>query len=1098
LNFGGKGLVKGATAITALASALLVLSVAMKIMSTMSWNEIAVGIVGTVAGLGALVAAVNLLPEKNVTKSAKAIGKLATALVILAAGMKIMASMSWQEIGVAITGVVAGLGALVAAVNLLPKDAGLRTLGMIGLATAMVILGGALKIMSSMSWDEIGRGLTAFGGSLAAIAIAMNLMPKDMALRSLGMIGLAAAMVILGSALKSMGGMSWEEIGRGLTVMGGALIELAIALNLMNGAVAGAAALIIAAGALAILAPVMQSLGGMTWGEIVKSLVALAGAFVIIGVAGAVLTPLVPALLGLSAAMALFGVAAIGIGAGVAAIAWGFTALATAGAAGATAFVAALSVITVGLLGLIPDIARVIGEMVVALCDVIIAVAPKLAETILVVISEVLGMLATYTPQIVNSLMQLFIGIIDALAANMPQLISSAVNLIGAFFQGVVDALSGLDTSSLLKGIVGVGLLTAMAYALSGVLAILPGAMAGVIGMGVLIAELALVLAAVGLLAQIPGLSWLIGEGGALLQQIGTAIGQFVGGIVGGIAEGATSTLPQVATNISNFMTNLQPFIDGMSGVDSSILENTATLAKAILALTAADLISGIASFLTGGQSLGDFAKEIVPFGSAMKEYAAEVSGIDTAAISTSVTAAKDLVKMVGEIPSDGLFGTDGIDDFGRNIVTFGKKMKQYGEQVVGIDTGAITTSVSAAKGLMQVANQIPDDGTFGTDGIDDFGRNIVKFGKKMKEYADNVAGINSGAVNKSISTVRSLITIINSMAGLDTSGVGTFSSALKELSRANIQGVVQAFSASTAKLTSVGKNMFSSIIDGAESMKSRFTSTANSIVETVINAVNSKGGDFKTAGSKTIGKFLSGILSERPQAARSFTSILASAVNTIRGHYSSFHSAGAYLVTGFANGIKANRYQAAAQARAMAAAAVTAAKSELDEHSPSRVGYGIGDFFGIAFVNAIGDNVKKAYNMSANLANAAKTGLSGAFDKVTKIINGEIDVRPTITPVLDLTNVRTGANAINGMFGLSPSVGVLANVNAVSSMMNQRGQNGSANDIVSAIGRLEKILGNVGNTTNYFNGLEYNDADGSVNDALGVIVRAFLMGGRM
>ena len=52
--------------------------------------------------------------------------------------------------------------------------------------------------------------------------------------------------------------------------------------------------------------------------------------------------------------------------------------------------------------------------------------------------------------------------------------------------------------------------------------------------------QLALVLAAVGALAQIPGLNWLINEGGNLLQGIGTAIGKFVGGIVGGFMSGVS------------------------------------------------------------------------------------------------------------------------------------------------------------------------------------------------------------------------------------------------------------------------------------------------------------------------------------------------------------------------------------------------------------------------------------------------------------------------------------------------------------------------------------------------------------------------------
>lgn len=1098
INAGGKGLLKGTAAITGLATALLILSGAMKIMSTMSWNEIAVGITGTVVGLGALVGAVNLLPEKNVKKSAKAISKLATALVILAAGMKIMASMSWQEMAVAMAGVVGGLGALVAAVNLLPKDAAVRSLGMVGLATSMVILGGALKLMGTMSWAEIGRGLTAMAGSMAAIVIAMNLMPKDMALRSLGMVGLATAMVILGTALKSMGGMSWEEIGRGLAVMGGALAELAIALNLMNGTLAGSAALIIAAGALAIIAPVMKTLGGLSWESIGKGLVALAGAFAVIGIAGALLTPLVPTLLGLAGAMALFGVATLGVGIGIAALAAGFTALATAGTAGATALVAAVSAIVVGLVDLIPTIVSSLGDAIVALCDVLIEVAPKLADTLLIVVSEVLASLATYTPQIVDSLLQFLIGVLDALAANLPQLIASAMNVIGAFFQGIVDALSGLDTSSLLKGIAGVGLLTGLMFALSALTPMIPSAMAGVLGMGVLIAELALVLAAVGALAQIPGLSWLIGEGGDLLQQIGTAIGQFVGGIVGGIAEGATSTLPQVGQNLSDFMANLQPFITGMQGIDSTMLDNAKTLAGTILALTAADLLSGIASFFKGGTSLADFGTEIAAFGTAMKDYSAEVAGIDTDAISASVAAGSTLVKMAKDIPGDGLFGTDGIDDFGKNIVKFGECMKKYGAEVVDIDSAAITSSVSAAKGLVSVAKQIPDDGAFGTDGIDNFGKNIVSFAKSLKKYSDNIAEVSLSSISKSITAVRSLINAINSMVGMDSSGVEGFKKAVNDLAKVNFNGVVQAFNTSAAKLTNVGKDMFNSIILGIKSTKVEFANATKAIISASLTTIDGLSGKFEASGVKTIGKFLDGILTGRVKASQAFTTVLATALSTINTYRSSFYNAGAYLVVGFANGISANKYKAAAQAKAMAAAAARAARKELDEHSPSRVGYGIGDFFGIAFVNAIADNVKKAYNASANLANAAESGLKNALDKVGRIISGEVDVNPTIKPVLDLTNVRSGANAINGMLGLQPSVGVLAHVGAVSSMMSQHGQTASNDDVVYAINKLQKALANAGGVTNnYVNGVTYDDGS-NIAEAIKVLTRATIIEGRV
>ena len=73
--------------------------------------------------------------------------------------------------------------------------------------------------------------------------------------------------------------------------------------------------------------------------------------------------------------------------------------------------------------------------------------------------------------------------------------------------------------------------------------------------------------------------------------------------------------------------------------------------------------------------------------------------------------------------------------------------------------------------------------------------------------------------------------------------------------------------------------------------------------------------------------------------------------VTAIRDYHEQFKQAGAYLVDGFADGISENTYRAEAKARAMARAAAEAAEDELDEHSPSRVGYHIGDFLSLIHI---------------------------------------------------------------------------------------------------------------------------------------------------
>ena len=68
--------------------------------------------------------------------------------------------------------------------------------------------------MGSLSWGEIAKGLATLAGSLAAITLALNFMPKGMITKATGLIGVAAALTILVKPLREMSSMSWEEIGK--------------------------------------------------------------------------------------------------------------------------------------------------------------------------------------------------------------------------------------------------------------------------------------------------------------------------------------------------------------------------------------------------------------------------------------------------------------------------------------------------------------------------------------------------------------------------------------------------------------------------------------------------------------------------------------------------------------------------------------------------------------------------------------------------------------------------------------------------------------------------------------------------------------------
>jgi tape measure domain-containing protein len=1282
---GQKQVMKGATSLIIFGAAVKILASACKDLSKLQWDELGRGL----TGVGVLFAEIAVF-----LRVAKFNGKMistATGIVILAAAMKVLASackdfgrMEWSEIGKGLAGIGGLLAELAVFTNLAGNAKHVMSTGvaLIAIGAAMKIFASAVKDFGQLQWDEIGRGLTAMGGALAEVAIAVNLMPKNMIGIGTGLVIVGGALEIIANCMSKFGGMQWEEIGRGLTVMGGALAELAISLNFMKGTLGGSAALLVASAALAVLAPVLSILGALSWEAIAKGLISIAGAFTIIGVAGAVLTPLVPTILALSGAFALIGVGVLTIGAGLlaagtglSALAIGFTALATAGAAGATAIVAALTVIVTGIAGLIPAVLTKVGEGIIAICkviaagapaigeavkavvltliDVFVSCVPQLADGALQLVVGVLAALVTYTPQIVDLAFKFLIGILEGIASNLPSLIKAGIDVLMAFFAGIVDALSGIDTGALVKGIAGIGLLSAIMLALSATAALVPGAMVGILGMGAVVAEMALVLAAVGLLSKLPGLSWLIGEGGKLLQGIGTAIGQFVGGIVGGFMSGVSSQFPQIGADLSAFMNNVQPFLQGASQIQPSMMDGVKALAETVLILTAADILQGLTSWLTGGSSLskfgeelvpfgeamrdfslaignmdgeivanaatagkalaemaatipntgglvsffagendmtafgkqlvpfgeamrqfgdaitgldanavteaaiagkamaemattipnsggvvgffagendmGEFGKQLVPFGEAMKAFGDAVRGLEADAIVNSATAGKALVELADTVPNTGgvvafFTGNNDVDTFSEKLVPFGEAMKSYSEAIMGMDSAAITNSATAGKALVELANTIPNTGGLvswftGDNDLGSFGDSLVQFGSGIKSYSDSISGIDTGIMSSVITQVNRLVDMAKGMAELDTSGMSGFSTALIQLGNNGIDGFINAFTDASGRVTSAATSMLTAFINAANAQKGNLTSTFTTMMQDVlttltnyqtqfntagstlmtkfisgiksqdgntktaitniisgcITAINNKQTQFNTAGANLMIKLIAGVKSKDYETRNAFVNILSScltaiankypefqnagmqcmikfiagvkekaeevktaftgnlnaSVTAIRDYHDQFKQAGTYLVEGFADGISENTYRAEAKARAMARAAAEAAEDELDEHSPSRVGYHIGDFFGLAFVNAIGTYAVKAYNASAEMADSAKTGLGNAIAKVKDMIDNGVDGQPTIRPILDLSDVEEKSHRLNTLFSRSQALTVSTGIAA-------------------------------------------------------------------
>ncbi len=1248
MSTGSKAVIKGAAQMVIFAVAIKILASACKQLAQLDWEQLAKGL----AGVGVLLAEVSLF-----LRTAKFSGKAittATGIVILAAAMKILASackdfgkMAWEKIGKGL----ASIGVLLAEITAFTKLTGnakhvISTgISLIAIAAAIKILASAMKNFSGMQWEEIAKGLVAMAGALAAITAAVNLMPKNMVGIGVGLIAVSAALLIIAKALEKMGGFSWEEIGKGLVALGGSIAILAVGLNAMKGTLGGSAALLVAAAALLVLTPVLAILGAMSWESIIKGLVSLAGAFAIIGVAGYALAPVVPVILGLAGALTLIGIGILAAGAGLLAFGLGLTAVSV----GITALAGSLTIVISSLVaiikGVVVGIIEAVGEGFIKLCeiiagsasalgnaiktivltvvDVLIECVPAIADGALKLVAGVLEALVEYTPSIVDSVFKFLIAVLEGIARHLPSLIQAAVDVLMAFFSGIVDALKGIDSDTLLQGIVGVGLLAAIMAALSAVAALIPGAMVGVLGMGAVIAELALVLAAIGALAQLPGLNWLINEGGELLQGIGTAIGKFVGGIVGGFMSGVTSQFPRIASDLSAFMTNLQPFLDGASSITPSMLDGVKALAETILILTAANILDGLTSWFTGGSSLSGFAKDLIPFGKAMKQFSDEISDIDGDAVSNAAIAGKTLAEMADTLPNSGgvlgffagendmeafgeqlvpfgkamkafadevdglktdviqqaatagkamiemastipnsggvvgfftgendmdtfgeqlvpfgkamkafadevdglkadviqnsvvagkallelaktvpntggvvawFTGDNDLETFGEQLVPFGKAMKNYSTALTGISPDIVVSSATAAKALVELANTLPNTGGIvswftGDKNIGDFGKSLVSFGKSFAAYYNSISGVNVSKLSGVVVEFRNLVDLANGTKKVDTSGMSSFAQNLKKLGTTGIDEFIGAFTNANSRVSAAANTMIVTFINAANAQKGNLKNTFTVMADDIITTFTSQYGQFTVIGQTIMDNLISGIRPGDETARSTFTTIISGCLTAItnklsefnmagknlmnyfiagvrakiqvakllfdqiasdcltairnkvhefntvgqtvmsnftsgvRSQYTDFYNAGSYLVEGFAAGITANTYLAEARARYMAQATAVAAAAELQINSPSKVGYRIGGFFGMGFVNSLDDYADVSYEAGAGVATSAKEGLRNAVSKIGEFIEDGIDSQPTIRPVLDLSEVSEGAEKLSALLSRSQAM---------------------------------------------------------------------------
>ena len=481
-----KGMVKGSTGLIVFGAALHVMASALEEIGSIDMDVLSTGLVAIGLLLGEL--ALFMIGAKFGglgVSSAAGILILSAALLVLKEAVEGFGSLDPDTIIVGLAG-IAGILTEIAlfsafgggGFNLIGVGIGLNVI-----SDALVTMSQALASFGSMKWNELAVGLTAMAGGLLVLGVASALMSgAKLAVVGAGIAVMSASLLLLTAALNSMGNMSWEEIGKGMVVLAGSLTILAVAMAAMSGTILGAAAMVVAAGALAVLTPQILMLSQMNLAGVGIALLAMAGAFTVLGLAGLVLTPLVPTLLGLAGAIALLGVGALACGAGLSMIGTGLglvgvavggsglliveflkqlinllpklgtklgemiVNLAGALGTGLTEITKAIETILMALLtaiqNVLPKIVEVAMDIVVALAQGLARGVPAVTRAALELVLGVLQAIADNIQQIIEAGADCVIGFMDGLASKLPEVIQSGINLALSFIEGVADGLT--------------------------------------------------------------------------------------------------------------------------------------------------------------------------------------------------------------------------------------------------------------------------------------------------------------------------------------------------------------------------------------------------------------------------------------------------------------------------------------------------------------------------------------------------------------------------------------------------------------------------------------------------------------------------------
>lgn len=771
-----KGTDKAGSLLLKMSASLLIIAKAIEALAKLTPEGVLQGVIviELMQGFFIKMVAVSYFAGEHADKAGKMLIKMSVAMAIMVGVVKLASKLDGDEVlsGIAVIGLITLLFEAIIIVSQTAGEYGSKAGAMLlGMSIAIGVLVGVIKLISYLDESEVKRGLkiigvievmfaaiiavSKFAGENAAKAGAMLLMMSGALLIITGVIfiltqidpdALPRATLVVSILETLFGGLIYvsqyaENVKKGtiisMTVAIGVLVAAVVGLTFLDPnklavATSCISALMVSFGAMMALTKFSKNTKQMR-----STMVQMLGVVVVLG--------------GVIAAMSVLN---------------GDNAIQNS---------EALSLLLISFASAFAIMGRS-GRISKTVTDNLFKMTGVIA-----VLAIVLGVMnALHVEASIQSAIALGV-LLNAMAASMailslvkkiPTTAVGAMALMGLVV-GELGVILGLLNKYDMNASIGTAtalsiLLVAMSVAMVPLALIGTGALAAIAGATAMIAivtEIGLFIAALGALSsEYPELQDFLDKGIPLLSAIGEGIGEFFGNIVSGFVSSVADILPDIGTKLSEFATNISPFITTMTQVDKTAMEGAKALAETLLLLTAASLLDSLTSFLGGKIDYNKLTNDLAAYGKAVVAFSDATKGkVDGDSVTTAANAGKVLAELQDSLSRSGgviqkLIGEKDLDAFSTNIKKFGTAIVEFSKTVSGegtIDKDAVDNAAKCGEIMAALNDKIPAQGGVwqyftGEKKLDTFGANLELFGTSLVNFSNVVAGkTEAGSLDK-------------------------------------------------------------------------------------------------------------------------------------------------------------------------------------------------------------------------------------------------------------------------------------------------------------------------------------------------------------